>query len=111
MCYNIRYFDLHHRPHTKGLWSERQVAVYQCFNIVNKTSMWVVIQASAGIKSRLKDFLTAFGGAKLAATDHMNLHLLFFLELAGNWRSYINFLEVQLMEMARFSTSWSKTIS
>jgi hypothetical protein len=105
MCYNIRYFDLHNRPHTKALWSERQMAVYQCFNIVDKTSMWVIIQASTRIKSRLKDFLTASNGTKLAATDHVKLHLLFFFELAGNWRAYINFLDVQLMEMVRLSFS------
>jgi hypothetical protein len=106
MCYNIRYFDLHNRPHTKALWSERQMAVYQCFNIVDKTSIWVIIQAPARIKSRLRDFLAAPCGTKLAATDHVAPHLLFFFQLAGSWRAYVNFLDVQLMEMVRFSF-WS----
>jgi len=51
------------------------------------------------MRSGLREFLTSAVEKKLFSTDHLNLHLFFFLELANNWRAYINFLEDQLMEM------------
>jgi hypothetical protein len=65
-------------------------------------SVWVIVQASAGMKSGAREFLSSVKEKDLASTDHLNLHLLFLVELARNWRSYINFLEAQLVEMVRY---------
>jgi hypothetical protein len=54
------------------------------------------------MRSGLRDFLTSATEKNLSSTDHLNLHLFFFLELAENWRAYINFLEAQLAEMVGY---------
>lgn len=106
-CYTVRYFDKHNRPDTKALWSERQVAIYHRFDVINITSVWVIIQASEGMRSGLRDFLNSATAKNLSSTDHLNLHLFFFLELAENWRAYINFLEAQLLEMVGYCPNFN----
>jgi hypothetical protein len=103
-CYTVRYFDKNNRPNTKALWSERQVAIYHRFDIINIASVWIIVQATAGMRSGLRGFLTSAAEKNPSLTDHLNLHLFFFLELGNNWRAYINFLEVQLVEMVGYCT-------
>jgi hypothetical protein len=78
------------------------VAIYHRFDIINIASVWIIVQATAGMRSGLRDFLTSSAEKNLFPTDHLNLHIFFFLELASNWRAYINFLEAQLVEMVGY---------
>lgn len=93
--------DQHNRPDTKSLWSERQVGVFQRYGIDSKTSSWIAVQASAGIKQHLKHAFAAASGKKISLADHLSLHLLFFLELGSKWHAYINYMEEQLAHLVR----------
>lgn len=99
MCYTVRYFDKNNRPNTKAVWSERHVAIYHRLDISTLTSVWIIIQSSSGMRSGLGKFLSSVETTKISLLDHLHLHLFFLLELADNWRAYINFLEAQLNEM------------
>jgi hypothetical protein len=106
MCYTVRYFDKNNRPNTKSIWSERHVAIYHRLDLSRVTSRWIIIQSSSGMRSGLEKILSSALSINISLHDHLNLHLFFLLELAKNWRAYINFLEAQLNEMVTFSQSF-----
>jgi hypothetical protein len=97
LCYNVRYFDKNNRPNTKAVWSERQVAIYHRFNVAKFTSSWIIVQASANMKSQLRNYLAAIPNGN-TLNDQITPHLLFLLELESNWQAYIDFLEAQITE-------------
>ena len=101
MCYNIRYFEKHNRGGTKAIWSERQVALYHTFDMSKQSSLWILIQPSESIESRLQNVMHDMQSQDLVPADHFDLHAMFALVLAANWRSYINYLEDQLSELVR----------
>jgi hypothetical protein len=99
MCYTVRYFDKHNRPNTNAIWSERQTAIYQSFEITDRISVWVLIQSSESMRSGIRKFLAKAEQQDITLADHLKPHLFFFLQLADNWRAYINFLESQLSDI------------
>ena len=51
------------------------------------------------MRSGLEKFLSSVETTKISLAALLHLHLFFLLELADNWRAYINFLESQMNEM------------
>ena len=101
MCYNIRYFEKHNRGGTKAIWSERQVALYHTFDLSKQSSLWILIQPSENIELRLQNVVYDMQSQDLVPSDHFNLHAMFVLVLAANWRLYINYLEDWLSDLVR----------
>lgn len=94
--YNIRYFEKQNRQDVKAIWSERQVAAYHRLDILNRASIWVLIQPSESAKVQIRQALTSVFGLDLALKDHMEFHILIFREFSKGWRPYLNFLEMQV---------------
>jgi hypothetical protein len=63
------------------------------------------------VKTGIRDFLKTATGRNLSLNDHLNLHLFFVLELARNWRAYINFLEAQLVELVGYRLKFNVTLA
>ena len=101
MCYNIRYFEKHNRGDTKAIWSERQIALYHNFDLSQQSSLWILIQPSENIELRLQNVVYDIQSQELVPSDHFDLHAMFVLVLAANWRSYINYLEDWLSDLVR----------
>ena len=72
--------------------------MYHRLDISNNRSLWIVFQASEGMKAGINDFLSSAAPTDLISTDSLSIHLFFFIELARKWREYIVFLEVQVSE-------------
>jgi hypothetical protein len=51
------------------------------------------------MRSGLGKLLSSVDTRNLSLAVHLHMHLFFLLELADNWRAYINFLESQMNEM------------
>jgi uncharacterized membrane protein (DUF373 family) len=51
------------------------------------------------MRSGLVKLLSSVETMNLSLAVHLHLHLFILLELADNWRDYINFLESQMNEM------------
>jgi hypothetical protein len=75
------------------------VAIYHRLDISTLTSVWIIIQSSSNMRSGLGKLLSSVDTRNLSLAVHLHMHLFFLLELADNWRAYINFLESQMNEM------------
>lgn len=55
------------------------------------------------MSSSTREFLARAEQNNPTPADHLRVHVAFFLQLADNWRAYINFLEAQLFDMVQLS--------
>lgn len=103
--YNLRYADKHGLDR-KNPWSIRHTAIYQQFNSVTQSSIWILLQPSEASYRDFKDALEHLDCTTLSGQSKLFLHELFFWNADRNWRDYINFLQRELLtleEKALFS--------
>ena len=96
--YNLRYADKHGRDR-KNPWSIRHTAIYQQFNSVTQSSIWILLQPSEASYRDFKDALEHLDCTTLSGQSKLFLHELFFWNADRNWRDYINFLQRELLTL------------
>lgn len=87
--YCLRYVDLNHRNTAKP-WSIRQMAVYQKYGHVKKTSTWILVSASQKTETCIDRYIKSV--ANLQDVDPFELHVLFLEVASSTWRPYIVYL-------------------
>lgn len=92
LCYLLRYPTRHGRK-SGCPFSIRQMAIYQRFDLVKKTSRWIFVQAPDDFANKLRSKLLAGGLEKLSACD---IHRWIFMVAEQEWRDYICYLDAEL---------------
>ena len=87
--YCLRYVDLNHR-NTARPWSIRQMAVYQKYGHVKKTSTWILVSASQKTETCIDRYIKNV--ANLQDVDPFELHVLFLEVAFSTWRPYAVYL-------------------
>lgn len=92
LCYLLRYPARHGRK-SGCPFSIRQMAIYQRFDVVKKTSRWIFVQAPDDFANEIRSKLSAGGQEKLSACD---IHRRIFMVAEQEWRNYICYLDAEL---------------
>ena len=89
VCYNVRYMERNERNRGSS-WSLRQTGVYQRYDTIKKSSVWILLQPSDYMRRRLSETL------KQDCNFHddnsigpLHLHGLFLSASERNWSDYI----------------------
>ena len=97
LCYLIRYPARHGRK-SGCPFSIRQMAIYQRFDLVKKTSRWIFVQAPDHFADELRSEFSLGGQEKLSACD---IYRRAFLIAEQEWRDYICYLDAELATLVR----------
>ena len=97
LCYLLRYPARHGRK-SGCPFSIRQMAIYQRFDHVKKTSRWIFVQTPDHFADELRSGLSLGGQGKLAACD---IYRQVFLVAEQEWRDYICYLDAELATLVR----------
>lgn len=84
--YCLRYVDLNHRNAARP-WSIRQMAVYQRYTHVKKTSTWILVSASPKTETCIDQYIKNV--ENLQDVDPFELHVLFLEVAFSTWRPYV----------------------
>lgn len=77
----------------------RQMAIYQRFDCVTKTSRWIFVQVPDDVADELRSQLSLLGGEdKISACD---VHQRVFMVAEQEWRDYICYLDAELAALVR----------
>lgn len=97
LCYLLRYPARHSR---KGgcPFSFRQMAVYQRFDHVKKTSRWVFVQAPDEFSDELRGSLSSGEQEQIPPCD---VHRRVFSIAEQEWRDFICYLDAELGTLVR----------
>ena len=94
-------YVLKHVEHKAGSnipWSIRQMAVYQNFHCVTKTSSNILIQTSQNVQKQV--FKLVQEGTMAVFPDHWkNVHEIHLSSLTNNWIDYIKFVESKISDI------------
>lgn len=97
LCYLLRYPARHGRK-SACPFSIRQMAIYQRFDLVKKTSRWIFVQAPDDFANKLRSKLSAGGHEKVSECD---IHRWIFMVAEQEWRDYICYLNAELATLVR----------
>ena len=97
LCYLLRYPARHGRK-SGCPFSIRQMAIYQRFDLVKKTSRWIFVQAPDDFAEDLRSELSLRGREELSASD---IYRRVFLVAELEWRDYICYLDAELATLVR----------
>ena len=97
LCYLLRYPARHGRK-SGCPFSIRQMAIYQRFDLVKKTSTWIFVQAPDDFAKELRSKRSAEGQEELSACD---IHRRIFMAAEQEWRDYICYLDAELATLVR----------
>ena len=97
LCYLLRYPARHGRK-SGCPFSIRQMAIYQRFDLVKKTSRWIFMQAPEDFADELRSELSLRGREKIPACD---IYRRAFLVAEQEWRDYICYLDAELATLVR----------
>jgi hypothetical protein len=108
-CYILQCVELHGRSDHTDPWSVRQYAVYERSRQSAKSSEFLLINhtASQSLSQRLKAIRN---GTVEAPTSSTSVHLILVSSAIMQWSHYCNFLEEQLNQLVRRSTSQQDAI-
>ena len=101
LCYLLRYPARHGRK-SGCPFSIRQMAIYQHFNHVKKTSRWIFVQAPDDFADGLRSELASRGQEKISA---YSIYRRVFLLAEQEWRDYICYLDAELATLVRCDLS------
>ncbi|KAF2732805.1 hypothetical protein EJ04DRAFT_565675 [Polyplosphaeria fusca] len=93
--YNLRYAAKHGRQR-RNPWAIRHMAIYHRFNLNTQSSLWILLQPSEDSYNDLKK-LYHDTDCRGQSGHRGLLHELFFWDVEGNWREYINYLQKELL--------------
>ena len=101
MAFLVKYPENNGRTDGADPWSNRQTGVYQSFDIIAKTLVWILInpRQNTAADKRLKDLL---GFRERSAAMEGQLPLIGLIVLStyfGNWRTYMAFYEKEELRM------------
>ena len=97
LCFLLRYPARHGRK-SGCPFSIRQMAIYQRFDLVQKTSRWIFVQAPDDFAEELRRELSLGEQEKLSACD---IYRRIFLVAEQEWRDYICYLDAELAILVR----------
>ena len=98
LCYLLRYPARHGRK-SGCPFSIRQMAIYQRFDHVKKTSRWIFVQVPDDFADELRSRLSLLGEqGKIPACD---VHRQIFLIAEQEWRDYICYLDAEMAILVR----------
>lgn len=85
------------------------MAVYHQFDVTLQESVWILLQPSESVKSRLHAALQASRQTKegRGANAFVELHLFYFMSTERRWREYITDLESELNKLVSYDISGS----
>lgn len=97
LCYLLRY-PVRHGRKSGCPFSIRQMAIYQRFDHVKKTSRWIFVQAPDDFADELRSELLLKGREKIPPS---NIYRQIFLVAEQEWRDYICYLDAELATLVR----------
>ena len=97
LCYLLRY-PVRHGRKSGCPFSIRQMAIYQRFDHMKKTSRWIFVQAPDDFADELRSELLLKGREKIPAS---NIYRQIFLVAEQEWRDYICYLDAELATLVR----------
>lgn len=97
LCYLLRYPARHGRK-SGCPYSLRQMAVYQRFDHVKKTSRWIFVQAPDEFSDEFRSSLSSGEHEEMHACD---IHRRIFSIAEQEWRDYICYLDAELRTLVR----------
>ena len=89
VCYNVRYMERNERNRGSP-WSLRQTGVYQRYDTIKQSSVWILLHPSDYMRRRLSE--TMRHGSDFhcdISTGPLHLHGLFLSASERNWSDYI----------------------
>jgi hypothetical protein len=96
-AYMLKYIDLSGRSNT-DLWSIRQMAIYQNFNISTSHSDNLLIRSSDQIQKRISHLVHSKSTNTLP-THWTNIHSIYLGTLSHNWGSYISWIDTLISQV------------
>ena len=106
-CYILKYVDEHDDVRESvNPWSIRQAMIYQQYNLTTLQSSHIMIRLSNCMELQLRTILES--DEKIRSTFNStwtNIHLLCFGSLLGNWHQYVNYLDMNLTNLASSPSS------
>ena len=97
LCYLLRYPARHGRK-SGCPFSLRQMAIYQRFDHVKKTSRWILVQTPDDFSDELRSSLLSGEQERVSAS---NVHRQIFSVAEQDWRDYICYLDAELGTLVR----------
>ena len=73
------------------------MAVYQKYDSITKTSIWILLQPSAEVYEQLVEIAANFSNK--ADGSEVLLHFTFLWSIENNWRGYLNYLEQEMRHL------------
>ena len=94
-AYCLRYVDLNHRDPARP-WSIRQMAVYQKYRHVKRSSTWILVSASPKTEICIDGYIKSV--ANLQDVDPFELHVLVLEGAFSTWRPYVVYLAQRISQ-------------
>ena len=99
-CYSLKYAD-HHDDTRDGTnpWSMRSAVVWQRFDTRTLQNKHIVIRESNHMELELRSILQ--GSAQVAkdfASQWLNIHILYFNSIIGNWTRFVSYLDKRVTD-------------
>ena len=89
VCYNVRYMERNERNRGSS-WSLRQTGVYQRYDTIKQSSVWILLQPSDYMRRRLSETLRHDSNFHYDnSIGPLHLHGLFLSASERNWSDYI----------------------
>ena len=96
-AYGLRYVELNNRKDTVEPWSIRQTVVYHKYSTQKQCSTWVFIAASNTVELRMDNYLKSVD--TVVNSNPFEVHLIILDTALANWRPYVIYLTVKIMDM------------
>ncbi|KAI5813197.1 hypothetical protein BZA77DRAFT_128037 [Pyronema omphalodes] len=108
MCYNWKYVDIRTCNATgKPKWTTRKMGIYSKYHYSNKTTTWIMLQASQAYRRHLNTFFPQILEMNQYQDVHaLELHLMMMNTASQNWIPYINELEEKVMRLDTVVFQW-----
>ena len=109
ICYNLKNVELKTKDDDNFVhdeWSIRQAAIHHQFDIVEGTTLWLVIKGSLDLHQRFKELTgkdarpedKSFKTPEESFRASLSAHLLWCYWSTDDWRSYLRWLETAIQE-------------
>jgi hypothetical protein len=116
ICYNLKNVELKQRHKEDFLhdeWSIRQAAIHHQFDIVEGTTLWMIVKGSLDLQQRFKELTGKdarpedknFGTAEESFRASLSAHLLWCYWSTDDWRSYLRWLESAVQAEVKWSSA------
>ncbi len=101
MAIVLKYPENNGRTDGADPWSIRQTGVYQSFDVITKTSVWILINPRQNTlaDNRLKDLLGSREQFSAIEGQQPLISLMVLSTYFGNWRTYMAFYEKEELRL------------